>query len=147
MSGVIAGVLTAARADLAAALVAGGLRAYTTPPEVPQGDDGDPDDAQLPYPLAYVVPAEPYLSWQDEGLMYGEALLRLNVSVLAANSGNTDVEAAELDTTLLEAYAIVLELDGWNVTQFLQPGRIVINNAQHLACAIEVARPIQILEA
>lgn len=139
-------VLTAARKALAASLVSAGLRAYTVPPEVPAGEDGSPDDDQLPYPLSYVVPAEPYLSWDDEGLMYGEALMRVNVSVLAANSGDRDAEAAQLDEQLLEAYAALVGIPDWTVRQFLQPGRVVINNVAHLACAIEVSRPITPLE-
>ena len=129
--------LTDARGALAAALSEGGLKAYTTPPEIPEGDDG-PDDALLPYPLCYVVPAEPYLDFNAEGLMYGEALLLCNVSVVAA-SGASDVEAEQLDEELLKARAVLAGIPDWTPRQFLQPGRIVINNAVHLACAIEVS--------
>lgn len=139
-------VLTEQRGALAAALVGAGLNAYTTPPEVPTGEDGNPDDSLLPYPLCYVVAAEPYLSWEDDGLMYGEALMRLNVSTLVP-TGESDVEAEQLDAEVLKAYGVLLGFPDWTVRQVLQPGRVVINNAVHLACAIEVVRPVRILEA
>lgn len=142
-------VLTPARAELAAALAAQGIRAYTNPPEVPlvEDDGGEliPDDQALPYPLCYVVPSEPYLDWTVEGLMSGEALMRVNVSCIAANSGDRDVEAEQLDAQLLEVFGALWNVDDWTVRQILQPGRVVLNNVQHLACAIEVVRTVRIV--
>lgn len=140
--------LTAARAELATELAGRGLRAYTNPPEVPAGDDGSGEDEDLlPYPLCFVVPAEPYLDFNAEGLLYGEALMLCHVSAIAASSGDRDAEAAELDQLLLDVVAALNEIPHWSPRQMLQPGRVVLNNVVHLACAVECARPLTILEA
>lgn len=128
-----------ARGDLAKLLADGGLTAYTVAPEHPV-DDGDED----PYPFAYVVASEPFLTFT--GAPFGCAVAHVDVVVLSSAGANTTT-AAELDGLILKALRIVEDSRDYDVdvdNAVSQPGRVTLDNEVHLAASIQTVRVIQL---
>ncbi|WP_372733609.1 hypothetical protein [Nocardioides sp.] len=138
----MANVLTEARTHLAGIIKDADIRAYTTVPEDLLALDPDELEGAL-YPMVYVAPGEPYLSF--EGATFGGALVRCNV-VVVAEPGATDDRADDLDTQLL---AVIAAVDAdpdreWVVVKVEQPGQIEIRNQAHLAASVEYLREIRL---
>lgn len=110
------------RTDVAAALTAGGMHAFTNVPEVATA------------PMAWVAPGDPYVTREDA--TFGGEIVTCEV-VVVASAGTNEYQAEELDDLIVTALD-ALEAAGIDVTDVGRPGRVTISatNQTHLAAAI-----------
>jgi hypothetical protein len=123
------GVLAQQRQQIADALKAAGLHAFTIVPE------------KWTPPGVFVGPGDPYIT--REGAAFGGEVVNLAVTVVAAR-GTNDVRANELDDLVLRTLDVLYGLDehGFGVGDVARPGSVAINSQTHLGTSIAIATEI-----
>lgn len=117
-------MLTELREGIAADLVAAGVRAveYTS--------------SALTPPVAAVVPAQPYLSWGDEGLTFGrDVRVRVDVLLISHETGSGKTDASLVDRLIESAVSALSERGPVRVSR---PGIFTYNGTRYMGAVLSL---------
>lgn len=94
-------------------------------------------------PCAFLVPGEPYVTANFQGMNFGESLLNLGL-ILAVERGGNDVQADGLDDLIVEAVALVEN----DATLFLddvsRPEGVVLNGQRFLGTIVNFSTIVRL---
>lgn len=90
-------------------------------------------------PCALVGPGVSYITGNFAGMNFGESLVNLKVTLVAAG-GTNDTAADELDELIVETVKVIEGSNAFLFDTVEEPGRITLNGQVFLGCVVNISR-------